>query len=126
MAKDEEILTLLAKMMEEQREHRSETANSFAHLDKKVDLHIQKTEYELARINTQDEIQNKLLDQHIEGVQTLKRMFENHEQQDFERFQKLEEPRKWIQGTLKIFLAFGGLGTAIVGIMKLLVWLKGA
>lgn len=124
-SKDDEILTLLARMMDEQREHRAETASSFSLLDKKVDLHIQKTEYELARINDQDEIQNKLLDQHIEGVNTLKKMFEVHEQQDIARFQKIEEPRRAIKYVTKLTLWLGGLGTAAMGIVELISWIKG-
>ncbi len=44
------------------------TTRCIAKLEKKIDLHIQRTEYELKAINALDEQQNKLIDQHIEGV----------------------------------------------------------
>lgn len=131
--KDDEILALMTKMMDEQREHRSETSKSFAELDKKVDLHIQKTEYELKRINDQDEIQNQLLDQHIEGVNMLRKIHEAHvsdnekqEERNDSRFKKLEEPRRFIKTGTKVVVWLGGLGTATMGIVKILSWfLKG-
>jgi len=112
-------------MMEEQREHRSETSKSFSELDKKVDLHIQKTEYELKAINEQDEIQNRLLDQHIEGVNTLKMIHEEHVKENNLRFSQLEKPREFIKTATRAVLWLGGIGTALIGIVELVKILKG-
>lgn len=125
MAKDDEILGLLSRLMDEQRDARAENMKAFSDLDKKVDLHIQKTEYELKNIHEQDAVQNKLLDQHIEGVNTLKKMFERHDKEDRERFAKLEEPRKFIKTVTRIVLWTGGIGTAVMGVLELLAKLKG-
>ena len=123
--KDDEIISLLTRMMDEQREHRSENAKSLSELDKKVDLHIQKTEYELEAINKQDAIQNQLLDQHIAGVQTLRAIHEEHVKENNIRFSRLEKPRELVKLTTKIVLWLGGLGTATLGIMQLINFLKG-
>lgn len=123
--RDDEILNVLARMVAEQREHRSETSRSFAALDKKVDLHIQKTEYELAKINTQDEIQNQLLDLHIAGVNTLREIHQEHVKENNSRFSKLEEPRKFIKTATRVVLWAGGIGTAVVAVVELLAKLQG-
>ena len=123
--KDDEILGLLSRMMEEQRDARTENMKAFSDLDKKVDLHIQRTEYELKSINEQDAIQNKLLDQHIEGVNTLKKIYDAHELSNNERFAKIEEPRKFLKNVTKVLLWLGGLGTAAMGILEVISWFKG-
>lgn len=123
--RDEEILDMLAEMRKEQQEHRCETSKSFADLDKKVDLHIQKTEYELKAINHQDEVQNKLLEEHIEGVNTLKKIHEEHVKENNTRFSKLEAPRKFIKSATRLLLWAGGIGASITGIVEAYRFLKG-
>lgn len=112
-------------MMDEQRDARTENMKAFSDLDKKVDLHIQRTEYELKSIHEQDAIQNKLLDQHIEGVNTLKKIYDVHEASNNTRFAKLEEPRKFLKSATKAVLWLGGLGTAAMGIIEIISWFKG-
>lgn len=123
--KDEEILSTLVRMREEQLESRVEMSQNFAKLDKKVDLHIQKTEYELEGIHKQDGIQNKLLDEHIAGVKTLTAIHDLHVKENEDRFGKLEEPRKFLKTLGKIFVACGAAGGAIAGVTELLARLKG-
>lgn len=96
-----------------------ETQRSMLHLDKKQDLFIQKMEYELRNINNQDKIQNELLDQHIEGVNTLKAMHFNHVKATSERFEKVEAPSKWFRFTRKGLVALGTIATALAGIIAL-------
>lgn len=131
-SKDDEILSLLSKMIDEQRDHRSETATSFSSLDKRLELHIQKTEYELSRINDQDEVQNKLLDQHIEGVNTLKAMHMTHIEENNKQFgqvdqeiEKLKEPKKVVTAVIKTVLLSGAVVTALFGILKLIALIRG-
>lgn len=123
--KDEEIIGLLSRMMDEQRDARTENMKAFSDLDKKVDLHVQRTEYELKSIHEQDAIQNKLLDQHIEGVNTLKRIYDAHDASNNARFSELEKPRQYLKTTTKLLLWLGGIGTAAMGILELVKWLKG-
>lgn len=92
---------------------------ALAHMDKKLDLHIQKTEFELKQINKMDEVQNKLLDQHIEGVNTLKLIHDEHVKENNLRFSKLEAPRRWFRDSLKILISLGALAGAVAGFMKL-------
>jgi len=115
---DDEIIKLLRRISDSS----DVMQENIVSLDKKVDLHIQRTEYELKRINELDEHQNRLLDQHIEGVNTLKKWCDQHEQANRERFEMLEEPAKWIKTTVKIAMALGGLATAILTVGKLLKW----
>lgn len=123
--KDEEIIGLLSRMREEQLEARAENTKLFADLDKKVDLHIQKTEYELKSIHAQDARQNELLDQHIAGVNTLKAIHDEHVKENNIRFSKIEEPRKIIKGITKLVVWLGGIGTAVVAILEMIRFLKG-
>lgn len=125
VTRDDEILNVLSRIVEEQRDSRAEMTKAFSDMDKKVELHIQKTEYELKGIHQQDAIQNQLLDQHIEGVNTLKKMFELHEKNDVERFGNLEEPRKFVRTAVKVVLWLGALGTAVAGIIEVMSRLKG-
>lgn len=123
--KDEEIIGILSRMMDEQRDARIENMKAFSDLDKKVDLHIQKTEHELRSINELDKVQNKLLDQHIEGVNTLKKIYDAHESSNNARFSELEKPRQFLTTATKMVLWLGGIGTAVMGILELIKFLKG-
>ena len=72
-------------------------------LDKKLDL---------------DEQQNKLLDEHIAGVNTLKEMHLSLKEEHDARLKELEQPKKfkeWLKKDLKYLLTIIGL---IVGLFK--------
>lgn len=112
-------------MMEDQRDARVENLKAFADLDKKVDLHIQKTESDLKLIHEQDMVQNNLLDTHIAGVNTLRSIHEEHVKENNTRFSKLEEPRKFINTLRKLVIWLGGIGAAFTGIMEAISWFKG-
>lgn len=112
----------LKELLEKLAEQGQKTHNSIHALDKKLDLHIQKTEYELQKINELDNIQNKLLDQHIEGVNTLKKWCEVHEKANEFRFNKLEEPKKLAQYATRIIITVGSLAAAFTAIAKFLKW----
>lgn len=113
--RDDEIIALLHKLGD-----KSDRQNeSLAALDKKIELHIQSTEYELRRINEQDDVQNRLLDEHISGVNTLKNIHFSYAKDTDARLDTLETPRKWIKTSFKLFLTIGGIASAIAGIMKL-------
>jgi len=92
-------------------------------VDKKVELASQKTDYELKRIHDQDETQNKLIDEHIKGIKSVKVMHEKHVNDANKRFERLEAPRIWFSTTIDIMLKVcGGLGIiagAIYAVSKL-------
>lgn len=118
-----------------------DTKNCISMLDKKVSLHIQKTEYEFEKINALDQQQNEILDKHIEGVNTLKKMyslqkedFENRLQQQVEAYKKdlkahhdrlrsIEKPRETRRYLAKLLSKIGGgisvAAGAIYGVLKL-------
>ena len=83
----------------------------FDKLDKKLDLHIQKMDYELGGIQKMDEEQNTLIAEHIAGVETLKQMSATHDAKDEARFLQLEAPFRWVKTTLKLI----AIVTPIVG-----------
>ena len=85
-------------------------------LDKKIDLHIQGTAYELKAINRLDEQQNKLIDQHIDGVKTLKALIDRNENHNETRFQKIEEPKKLIGLFTKVMIVVGSIGASLAGL----------
>lgn len=70
----------LNDMMKKLLEQSEETQKTVVSLDKKVDLHIQKTELQLAQIHKLDEQQNKILDEHHARSDGLKRDNELREQ----------------------------------------------
>lgn len=113
---DDNIELLLNKLLDKAEDSTIKLAN----LDKKIDLHIQKTEYELQRINEMDEVQNRLLDEHISGVNTLKDIHVLYAKATDARLEVLETPRKWIQNSFKILIVIGAISGAIAGITKLL------
>ena len=94
------------------------------HLDKKVDLHIQKTEFEFKEIRKLDDEQNQLLAQHAQRSEEIKRDNELREaairKEYSQRLDDLEAPRKWWNTTTKVILTLGGIATAIITIAKLL------
>ena len=116
--KDGKNSDIYLEMLNKIAEKAEETQNCVNQLDKKVDLHIQKTQYELEKINKLDEEQNRILDKHIEGVNTLKKMYSTHEEENNTRFEALEAPRKWLSTTMKIILTVGGVVGAILGVVK--------
>lgn len=120
--KNEDILSLLRSIDDKS----CKTQESLASLDKKLDLHIQKTEFELSRINEQDERQNGLLDEHIAGVNTLKQLLEAHDKKDEAKFAQLEAPRKWWKMTkkmaFKLVVSLGAIAGSVAGLAKFFHW----
>jgi hypothetical protein len=105
-----------------------ETHTHLISLDKKVDLHIQKTELELQRINELDQTQNALLDKHIEGVNTLKKWCDQHASDNDKKFEvlaaQMNSPKKWAQTTVKIVVTLGAVAGALAALKPYLVaWL---
>lgn len=90
-------------------------------IDKKIDLHIQKTEYELGAINALDEHQNTLLDEHIRGVRTLEKMLEAHERKDMDMWVKVTAPQTWWIQTVKLI----GQASVIAGFVFLILRVVG-
>ena len=106
-------------------EHQDAHTRCISKLDKKIDLHIQKTEYELKAINALDEQQNKLIDQHIEGVKGVVTLIETHNKAYEKRFQVLEEPakaKKWLKSQ---WLTLGSVCAAAGSVVALITKVMG-
>ena len=99
------------------------------HMEKTISLHIQKTEYEFDKIHTLDQQQNDILDKHIEGVLTLKKMYAlleedftnrltNQQKAISSRLRKVEAPQNAIAWIVKVAGGASVIGTAIYGALK--------
>lgn len=119
MAQDDDKFLIFLKSIESKSD---EMSKMLINLDKKVDLHIQRTEFELNKINELDAVQNELLDQHIEGVNTLRKMYEDHERLDQTRFAKLDEPARLIKLLIKVIITTGAVVTALIAIGSFFKW----
>ncbi len=138
MAKDKNSINKELNLMQRVSDQMKRTADSLQavekcvnKLDKKLDLHIQKMEYELTSINEQDKEQNKLLAEHSARSDALQKdnelreqdllaKFISYKENADERLNKLEGPRKWLKTSRNILVYVGGGTSAIYGILKLL------
>lgn len=82
-------------------------------IDKRLSLHIQETIFELKHIAALDDQQNKLIDQHIEGVKSVKDLILAHEKTFDQRIKAVEEPIKTIVTLRKWIVSLAGLLAAI-------------
>lgn len=105
-------------------------------LDKKLDLHVQRTEQEFEAIRVLDAHQNELLAEHSKRSDRLeednklreaalrKEMSENVQTLD-KRVSVLETPWKWILTTKKGIVWLAAVATAAAGIVELVKLLGG-
>ena len=112
------IIETMKEVLEEARE----TRGCVQQLDKKMDLHIQKTELEFEHIRELDAKQNLLLEEHSTRSDRLEKDNKLREEAirlEFgERFEDIEAPRKWLTTTLKVgFWVASGAG-AIYGLYE--------
>lgn len=122
MVEDEKTNKIHLDILQRVSDQMQDTQECVMKLDKKLDLSIQKMSYELGKINTLDEQQNKLIDEHIDGVETLKDLYELHKKESNERLQKLEEPRIVRKTLIKWIVTTGSVAGAIYAIGKVAGW----
>lgn len=112
-------------------------------VDKKLDLHIQKTQFELSAIKTLDTEQNKILEEHHQRSSELKRdndlkekelrtLIEEKDSKRADdiaslskRVARVEVPQKFLFWAKKVFVwiaAASGAGAAVLAFIK---WLRG-
>lgn len=114
-----------------------ETKVTVEAVSKKLDSHIDSTATELRRINDLDNEQNRILDKHIEGVNTLKDMHVAHRiemiaqldimKQNLElqkaeseaRIKAIEKPFELVKYAGKVLVWVGTAAGAIAAIMAL-------
>lgn len=126
---DEQLLTLMLEKIDK-------THEVVTSLDKKVDLHIQKTEQEFHAITVLDSHQNELLAEHSKRSDRLAKDNELRElglRKDLnlvtseldKRVSVLETPWKWILTTKKGLLWLAAVAGSIVGILELIKLMAG-
>jgi len=103
------------------------TQKCLDNLNNKLELSTQKLQSEIEKINHLDEQQNKILDEHIAGVNTLKDILavQKEEVRLLEKsinlkITALEKPAVWLSTTSKVLLAFGAAAGAVTLILKLI------
>jgi hypothetical protein len=110
-----------------------ETQLSVSQLDKKMDLHIQKTGLELEQIKVLDEKQNQLLADHAARSDRLEKdnqlreqalkiyIDEKHDTLETsftDKIQVIEKPRQWLIMTSKIFFWCASAAGALYGVWQ--------
>ena len=121
---EHDIMEALQKVLDKTEE----TSDCVRKLDKKVDLHIQKTELELEHIRELDQKQNQLLDEHAARSDRLEKdnaLRERALNQKFEeRFQNIEKPREWAKTTARVFFWIASSAGATYGLFEFFEWIK--
>ena len=118
--RDKDLLNKILKQTEK-------TQECIVGLDKKLDLHVQKTDIELKHISELDREQNRILEEHhnrsiqlekdnILREQGLRQEFdqkiESGKEEIESRLVAIESPGKWLSTTLKLIFKVGlGAGT---------------
>lgn len=133
MSEDQKASSMLADIYREV----GETKVNVENVSKKLDNHIDNTVMELRRINELDTEQNRILDKHIEGVNTLKDMHVAHRvetitqidilKQNLElqrkevdaRMEAIEKPFELVKYAGKVLIWVGSAAGAIAAIIAL-------
>lgn len=99
----------------------TEMSERMARVETKVDFLSE----DMKEVKAQDLIQNKLIDEHIAGVNSLKQLiqiesakFEVYKTETDARLKILEFPFKFIQTNKKALVWIGGICSALAGIAK--------
>lgn len=118
-----------------------ETKVSVEGISSKLDNHVEYSLTEFSKINELDAEQNRILDKHIEGVNTLKQLYIEHRAESKEqiellktslevqrtecngRLAALERPYDLVKFAGKVVVVLGGIIGAIWTILKFLKYL---
>ena len=126
--------------MREVLERTEETKDCVQKLDKKVDLHIQKTEMEFEQIRELDDKQNNLLEEHAKRSDRLEKdnalreekLRLEYKEEDKKihsdldtRLQKIEKPRDWLKMTAKVIFWTASAAGAMYGAYEFFEFIKG-
>lgn len=119
MSEDSKLLGLVIDRLKENSE-------TLAAMDKKLDLHIQETRYEMKAIRDLDVLQNAILEEHhkrsdrLAEDNALREAALRAEMKKQEaRIEKLEAPGQWWRTTKSWLLKAGGIATAAVAIYEM-------
>lgn len=115
------------KLLEKISDQTKETQDCVNKLDKKLDLSIQKVEFEIKEINKLDQRQNESLERHIAGVKGNTELIQQHRKEWDRRLQELEDSKIWKKMTWKKIVALSGgitlFATMIAAIGKAIPYL---
>ncbi len=90
-----------------------------------VETKVDRVSEDMSEVKAQDEIQNRLLAEHIAGVETARQMIALEKEKRISevadldsRLQVIETPKKIISGLKTALLWIGGIAGAVVSIAK--------
>jgi hypothetical protein len=119
-------------MLERIMDRLQEVGEMTSAMDKKMDLHIQETKYELKAIRDLDMIQNAILEEHHKRSDGLARdnqlreqALRNEIEAQERRIKSLEAPRVWWALTKKWLIGLGAVGGALAAVYELIQHLLG-
>jgi hypothetical protein len=126
---DEQLITLMLEKLDK-------THGIVTNLDKKLDLHVQRTEQEFEAIKVLDEHQNRLLEEHAKRSDRLEQDNKLREQAlrlDMQntikpiesRLSAIEAPWKWVLTTKKGLIWLATIAAAVAGIVELIKLISG-
>jgi len=129
---------VLKELINELKDFRSECNEKIDSLNEKVSnfsINQALIRKDIEFMKEEDKQQNKLLDEHIEGIdqiheyntQNLKEFsekMENERNELKEEIEKLKAPRKWIKGTMWLLTALGIISGAIYAIIRIIQFFK--
>jgi predicted nuclease with TOPRIM domain len=126
----EQHLELLNRIIDESERIKrfvDETKDSISELDKKLDLHIQKTTLQYEQTEEKGEAhQKRLLEYQVRLDTFTSSIDEKYEEYEanYENIKKqverLERPRIWIVNTGKVIITIGAIASAVYSIYQLL------
>lgn len=129
---------LLNQIYQDLREFRKENNDNVSALKDQVSGIAKEQallQKDIEQMKDHDEVQNRLLDKHIAGVELARSenarnreelilMLQTEKQDLLKRIEDLEAPRKWLKGAKWLIIAAGSLGAALVGILEAYYWYK--
>ena len=104
------------ELLKEIKDKQDESKKLVLNLDKKLELHVQKTELELVSINKLDKQQNELLEDHMRRTELLEKSLDQHRFENFrtkeelhKKIEKANKPMEYIKVFGTVILWLGGL-----------------
>lgn len=117
---EKEFRSIVVSELREIKNGQSDLESCVEKLDKKLDLNIQKLEYELQNVSKLDESQNRMLDEHMKRSDTLEKMLLMFRKEMSARIEALEQPYDFIKYLGKVAAWSSAILGLVIVILKIL------
>ena len=111
-----ELLKKISGQIDKQDDKLTKLEGSVSSMDKKMDLHIQKSEFEFDAIKSTNVRSDRLEQDNILREQGMRKDMGTQS----DRIDSLEKPREWFKMTRKAIIWIGGIAAALFVILRLL------